>query len=162
MQSHSNQVPNTTQTCKDQHLVISNKLHASSSLHTLNFSIKKDVKHIFNESWCVEVIICTWRTLTVSYNYTNFTQQHCNGNLEIWLLFGLLYIVGSNLKPYVSTHPHIKHHHARHVDLQVLFRLIEESHFAIQMLDNSHTHCVRWVALWTLMHTLDVNRCRQV
>ncbi len=69
-------------------------------------------------------------------------------------------LASSNLKPFASTYPHIKAHHLRPLDLQVPFESIEESHLTIQMLDNLYVHCVKWVALRTLMHTLDVNRCR--
>ncbi len=69
-------------------------------------------------------------------------------------------LVGSNLNPFASTYPHIKDHHLRPLDLQVPCESIEESHLTIQILDNFYVHYVKWVALQTLMHTLDVNRCR--
>jgi hypothetical protein len=41
-------------------------------------------------------------------------------------------LAGSNLKPFASTCPHIKDHHLRPLDLQVLFESLEESHLTIQ------------------------------
>jgi hypothetical protein len=41
-------------------------------------------------------------------------------------------LVGSNLKPFASTCPHIKDHHLRPLDLQMPLESLEESHLTIQ------------------------------